>query len=155
MMEMEIIQRSKDRHEKAAFYWNQLANDRVKELNSQLIGLASILLPLTAGIVVVDIPLEAHHKTLLIISWAFLLISIISGLIQIAIDTMYFKNLSDDESMRDYMYSQPNKTVSEIVSEINSLGKTKPSSGHCALLIQGISVFLGLTIVMVVAMLLL
>lgn len=107
-----------DRFQKAALYWNNLANQQIFELNKQLLSLAFIILPLTASIIAVEfIKPREFEKTLLILGWIFLFLSIILGFVQILLDAIYFNYLSNDSSTREYLWSQ-NKENDDIKKEV-------------------------------------
>lgn len=140
-----------DRFQRAALYWNSLANQQIFELNKQLLAFATIILPLTASIVVVDtIQLREYEITLLIFGWIFLFLSIIIGLIQTWIDARYFNYVSNDSSSREWLWSQ-DKDNNEVKKEVERLGSIKLSSSSAPTLFQVFFVFSGLLIIMFVA----
>lgn len=140
-----------DRFQKAALYWNSLANQQGFELNKQLLVFATILLPLSASIVVVDtIQLRGNEIVLLIIGWIFLFLSIIFGLIQIWTDARYFIYISNDSSKREWLWSQ-NKDNNKIKKEVDKLGSVKPYSPFVSSIFQAILVFSGMLFIMLVA----
>lgn len=151
MAQEETIQRNKDAFQRAALYWNNLANQRLFDFHKQLLGLATLLLPLTASIVLVEsIKLKEFEKTLLLLGWVFLGISIVAGYIQILMDATYFNYLSNDSSQREEIWSS-NKKIEDMEKETQVLGKTSPSSTVTPLWIQTFSIFVGLSLLMVVA----
>ena len=140
-----------DRFQRAALYWNNLANQQIFEINKQLLALATIILPLTASIVVIDtIQLREYEVTMLIFGWMFLFLSIISGLIQVWIDARYFNYVSNDSSSRERLWSQ-DKDNNEVKKEVERLGSIKPFSSSVPTLFQGFFVLFGLLIIMLVA----
>lgn len=140
-----------DRFQRAALYWNSLANQQIFEVNKQLLAFATVILPLTASIVVIDtIQLREYEVTMLIFGWIFLFLSIISGLIQVWIDARYFNYVSNDSSSREWLWSR-DKDNNEIKKEVEQLGSIKPSSSPTPTLFQGFFVFFGLLIIMLVA----
>lgn len=147
----EIRRRNKDSVQKAAFFWIKLANDRLSEINKQLLSIAFILLPLTGSIVLANKKINFSDKTLLTHGWILLFISIFSGLIQILIDAIYFKSLSRDSSKREKIWSQIDKPISLLASEEKELGEVKGSSTHWPLIIQSFTMFIGLGLIMIVA----
>lgn len=141
-----------DRFQKAALYWNNLANQQIFELNRQLLGLATVILPLTASIVVIDtIQLREYEKTMLVFGWVFLFLSIISGLVQVWINAKYLNCVSNDSSNREFLWSQ-DKDNEEIKKEVNRLGGIKPSSSHIPIAFQAFFASFGLLVIMLVAM---
>lgn len=150
-----IRQRNKDSAQNAALFWIRLANDRLSEINKHLLGLATILLPLTASIVISPIKFREYEKTLMIIGWVFLFISIIAGFMQIVIDAIYFKDLSRDSSKREVLWSDTNSDIRNIDKDIKALGNTPASSTHIPLILQSLAISLGLFLIMLVAVLLL
>jgi heme/copper-type cytochrome/quinol oxidase subunit 4 len=140
-----------DRFQRSALYWNNLANQQIFELNKQLLTFASILLPLSASIVVLDtLRLREYEILLLILGWIFLFTSIVLGLIQIWIDAKYFSYVSNDSSNREYLWSQ-DKDNNKIKDDVDKLGPIKPSSSFTPTLFQVVFVFIGLIFIMLVA----
>lgn len=140
-----------DRFQRVALYWNNLANQQIFEVNKQLLAFATVILPLTASIVVIDtIQLREYEVTMLIFGWIFLFLSIISGIIQVWIDARYFNYVSNDSSSRERLWSR-DKDNNEIKKEVEQLGSIKPSSSAIPTLFQGFFVFFGLLIIMLVA----
>lgn len=140
-----------DRFQRAALYWNNLANQQIFELNKQLLGLATIILPLTASVVVIEIiKLREYEKTLIIMGWICLFLSIVLGLVQICIDSVYFNYVSNDSSSREKLWAQ-DKDNNQIKEEVERLGSIKPSSSPTPTLFQVFFVFSGLLIIMLVA----
>ncbi len=139
-----------DRFQKAALYWNNLANQQIFEVNKQLLALATIILPLTASIVTVQfITLREYQKVLLILSWVSLFASIFSGLIQIRIDALYFQYLSNDSSSREKFWAEnDNERARE---KVNALGETKSGSSFTPTYFQVFFVSVGLLFIMIVA----
>jgi len=147
---------NKETHQKAAFYWNSLANDREKKLVVTLINLATFIVSVTAGVVALSskdfaILFTPLNKWLIVCAWVLMFFSIVLGLIQIMLDTKYFKYLSDDENSRVRIWSQSEKREDLIRGEISKLGSTKPSSGHLALIIEANLLVLGLLLILVTA----
>ena len=140
-----------DRYQKAALYWNNLANQRVFELNRQLLALATIILPLTASIIAIDfIKPREFEKTLLLIGWVFLFLSIILAFVQIWIDANYFSYLSQDSSTREELWSHDRENE-KIKKDVDALGKVKGSSTFIPTIFQAFFVFTGLLFIMIVA----
>lgn len=151
MAQEDKIARNKDSAQRAALHWNKLANERLFDLHKQLLGLATLLLPLTASIVIVDsVKLLEVEKTLLLLGWAFLGISIIAGLIQLIIEAKYFNYLSNDSSCREEIWSSE-RSIEDMQKETKALGRTNPSSTLIPLSIQTFSIFIGLSLIMIVA----
>lgn len=147
----EIRQRNKDAAQNAAFFWIQLANDRLSEINKQLLGIASILLPLTGSITLADIKLHQSEKNLLTISWVLLFISIAAGFWQIVVDAAYFRDLSKDNSTREVIWSDTKLPFTKMDKKIRKLGHVSSSSTHIPLIVQGITISTGLLLIMWVA----
>mgnify|MGYP001584568581 FL=1 len=149
--ELEFRQRSKESYQRGAFFWIDLANQRLGDFNRQLLALAVVLLPLTASISLSSIKLKDFEKTLLVLSWIALGVSIITGIIQILIDTIYFKDLSRDSSKREKIWSNFSRKVTDLEKETKAIGEVKESGSHDPLKIQASSLFIGLILIMVVA----
>lgn len=140
-----------DRFQKAALYWNNLANQQIFELNKQLLAFATIILPLTASITVIDsIKLREYQIMLLILGWISLFLSIISGFIQIWIDAKYFNYVSNDSSTREFLWSQ-DEDNNKIKDAVDKLGHIKPSSSPTPTYFQIFFVLTGLLMIMTVA----
>ncbi len=140
-----------ERFNNAALYWNNLGNQRIFELNRQLLYISTLLLPITASIITVDsIKLREFEKTFILLGWIFIFTSIIVGLIQVWIDAHYFVYLSNDSSTREEYWSkdEENKKIKEW---INLLGKTRPSSSIVSTYFQAFLTFTGILLIMIVA----
>ena len=140
-----------ERFNNSALYWNNLANQRIFELNRQLLYISTLLLPVTASIITIDnIVLREFEKTLILLGWIFIFLSIIIGLVQVWIDSGYFAYLSNDSSRREEYWSknEPNSKIKELVK---LLGKTQSSSSMAPTYFQAILTFTGLLFIMVVA----
>ncbi len=148
-MSDETIWKRQESYRSAALHWNNLANQRLFDFNKQLLGLATILLPLTASIIVVD-GVREFEKTLLIVGWIFLGISIITGCIQIMVDAYYFRDISIDSSRRELIFSS-NKTEPEMQAAVEALGKIPAESTDLPITIQVFTIFVGLLLIMIVA----
>ena len=146
-----IRQRNKDSVQKAALFWIELANDKLSEINKQLLSLSAILLPLTASVVISPITFREYEKTLMLLGWMFLFSSIIAGFIQIALDAVYFKDLSRDSSKREVLWSDSNRDIRDIEKDVKAIGDTPSSSSHLPLILQSLSISIGLLFIMVVA----
>ncbi len=148
----DIRQRNKDAVQRSALFWIKLTNDRLSEINKQLLGLATIILPITASVIAIEflIPKD-FEKNLLIIGWVLMFISIVAGGIQILVDARYFLFLSRDSSSREALWSDPNRSIEDIEKEVKSLGTMPSSSTHCPLVIQALAIFSGLFLIMLVA----
>ena len=89
-----------------ALFWIDLANKSYFHLRNQLIALATILLPLTASIVILSndsrVSPNSQEKSLFILGWIFLGVPIVFGLIQTWIDSTFFKDLSGNSSLREH-----------------------------------------------------
>lgn len=149
--EIDLIQRNKDAYQRGAFFWINLANQRLGDFNKQLLAFAVVLLPLTASIILSRIDLNTFEKTLLVISWVFLGISILAGLIQILIDQDYFKKLSRDSSKREEIWSDLFRPIADLEKDTRALAKVNESSTHDPIKIQAIFLFIGLLLIMISA----
>lgn len=148
----DIRQRNKDAAQRAALFWVEFANKRIFEINKQLLTLATILLPITASVVGVEfLTLREFEKTMLVMGWILIFISIVTGGIQILIDAKYFLYLSRDSSKREVLWSNSNRNVEDIEKDVKSLGSVPGSSTHCPLVIQALAIFSGLLLIMIVA----
>lgn len=147
----DINRRNQEKFGSAALFWIGLANQQLFELNKQLIGLAIVVLPLTASIIAVDLTLREFQKTLILISWVFLFISIISGFIQLFVDVLYFKYLSNDSSKRQEIWRRTDIKTEEKERATDALGKVKESSTHVPLYLQAFSIVFALILIMIVA----
>lgn len=135
-----------------ALYWNKMANDRLAEINKQLLGLATLLLPLTGSVVVLQVEINDVLKTLLIGGWIFLFLSILTGFIQIFIDAKFFKGYCDYNTERSETYHMNlGSTVAVAEAAVDRIEKPEISSGHLFLILQGIAISLGLLLITVVA----
>lgn len=145
-----LRQRNKDTFHNAALYWNKLANERLFEITKQLLGITLIILPLTGSIVLTDKILCKSEINLLVYGWLFLFASIISGFINLWIEAKYFNYLSNSNSSREEIWSDSNKLVERMTEETNKLDKTKPSSSFIPLIIQSITLLLGVFFIILV-----
>lgn len=143
--------RTKEGYSERARFWIDKANQQISEFNKQLLSLATFLLPLTASVVVADLELSGSQKTLLITGWAFLFLSIISGLIQYVIDANYFKNLSRDSSRREEIWSDLYRSKNQLEQETKALGKVPSQSTHIPLSLQTFFIIAGIFLIMFVA----
>lgn len=141
---------NKNNYQKAALYWNQLANERLFEISKQLLAVGFIILPLTGSIILSNKTITSTSMTLLVIGWVFLFISIISGLFNLWDEAKYFNYLSSDSSRRELISSDPNRSEAEIDEEIKNLGTTKSASSFYPLIIQALTLFLGAMLIMIV-----
>lgn len=96
-------------HRENALYWNNLANQRQFELAKQLLTIGALILTVSAtaivsfrGINFQSQPLQSYS---LLLSWVFVLVSIICGLKQLEVDASYFNDLSNDESTRESKFA--------------------------------------------------
>ena len=151
MNDIEYKWKNKESYSKRALFWIRLANEKIDELNRQLLGLSFLLLPLTASIAITNIPTKEFQKTLIIVSWFFLFFSIIFGLIQIAIDANYFKLLSRDSSRRESIWADFTQSISNLERKTKSLGYMQGSSTFVALCFQIFTIFIGILLIMIVA----
>ncbi len=149
--EIDLKQRNKDAYQRGAFFWIDLANQRLGDFNRQLLSLAVILLPLTASVILSDLKLREFEKTLLILSWVSLGISVVAGLIQILIDTNYFKDLSRDSSKREKIWSDLFRPIADLEKDTKALGEVKGSSTHDPLKLQALFLLIGLVFIMIIA----
>lgn len=149
--EEEIRRRNKDTHLNSARYWVGLANQQSFEINKQFLTFAALLLTLsTSAIALVNANSSSNQltdvdKVLLLASWVFLILSLISGIIQIVVDVKFFIYLCVDESKRERIWSQMGKSNETLNEEEQALGSTDKSSTFIPLILQG--VFLTLAIV--------
>ena len=145
--------REKVRMGNNALFWIKLANNRLSELNKQLLSLAMLLLPLTASIVVIppdDLKLKECNKDLLKYGWLFLGISIVAGLIQVVVEAHYFKRLSNDSSQRERFFDE---LPFDSADKANRKLKSVPGqSTHIPLHVQVYTLFAGLLLIMIVAL---
>lgn len=135
-----------------AKFWIKLANECHFELKKQLLGLATILLPLTASIVVIPpntVDIVEQDKNLIISGWLFLEISIILGLIQTKKDIDYFVKVSRDSSLREHLRNVLPADCAE--KAVNVLPSVPPQSTHVPLYFQALALFVGLLLIMAVA----
>lgn len=136
-----------------ALFWINLANDCYFHLRNQLIVLATILLPLTASVVVIPKDsksiLIAQEKTLFIYGWLFLGISICLGLIQAWIDANFFRKLSNDSSLREHFRNS--LSADQADNAVRLLPPVQSSSSHFPLFFQAIFLFGGILLIMSVA----
>ena len=146
----ELRQRNKDSFQNAALYWNGLANERVFEITKQLLGIALIILPLTGTFLSVTKTISSFSLNLLVLSWIALFTSIISGFINLWKEASYFNYLSNDSSTREKIWSDPNRSVEEMDAETNKIGSTNSSSSFTPLIIQSISLLVGIFLIMIV-----
>lgn len=149
--EEEIRQRNKDTHQKSARYWIGLANSQAFEINKQFLTFAALLLTLSTSIIALNNPnnlnyfkLSEIEKAFLLIVWFFLIISLISGIIQIIVDVNFFVYLCRDEGKREATWSQLGKSIAQLWDEEKAIGRTKKNSTFLPLILQG--VFLSLAI---------
>lgn len=147
----ELRRRSKDAAHQAAFEWIRYANERLLEINRQLLGVATILLPLTGSIVLAPIKIGESEKTLLIVGWVSIFISIIVGFIQLTIETAFLKRWARYESKREEIFSDPNRSYEDMIKEAQLLQSPSEASTHIPLAIQIFTLFGGLILVMAVA----
>ena len=135
-----------------ALFWIKLANKCHFDLKKQLLGLATILLPLTASIVVVPIDtidIVGQDKNLIISGWLFLALSIILGLVQTKKDIDYFVRQSRDSNLREHLRNVlPGNSAEKAVSALPSV---PPQSTHAPLYFQAIALLVGLLLIMSVA----
>lgn len=144
----QLRQRNKDAVQRAALFWIGLANDRLSEINKQLLAVGFLLLPLSGSVVLADIVICECEKFLLGIGWIFLFISIISGLFQIWVDAIYFKNVSRDSSQREKIWSKSGIPIKDLNKKIEELPVPKVLSTHIPLIVQAVSLLLGLIFIM-------
>jgi len=143
----------KDFHSKNALYWNNLANERQFELGKQLITISSLILTVSAtaifsfkGINFQEQPLQSYS---LIISWIFILVSIICGLKQLEVDASYFNYLSGDESTRENKFND--LTYKKAKADVDSMKSTNPRSDGKWRLSQQIFFALGVIFITISA----
>lgn len=148
--EEKLRQRNKDSAQNAALFWIKLANDRLSEINKQLLGIALILLPLSGSITLSDETLCYSEKQLLIRGWFLLFISVMLGFVQILVDAFYFKYLATDSSSREFIWSNSSRHVLDSEKEVLMLGKVRAQSTHIPLFFQAVTLFFGLTLIMFV-----
>ncbi len=138
-----------------SLYWNKMANDRLSEINKQLIALATILIPLTASVLVINQSINNVLRTLLIGSWVFLFASVATGFVQIIVDGKFYKKYCNYEASRSQIYHESMRLrrddIDAIEERINGLGSLLVSSGHLFLVLQGIPIIIGLLLIMGVA----
>lgn len=136
-----------------ALFWINLANESYFHLRNQLITLATLLLPLTASIVILSkdskvLP-SSQEKNLLIIGWILLGASIVFGLIQTWVDSTFFKGLSGDSSLREHFRNNLPGALADRV--IKLLPHTPSKSTHWPLFFQTLTLLGGIIFIMFVA----
>jgi len=134
-----------------ALFWNRLANDSYFQFRNQLIILATILLPLTASVVAIpkaNLEIQLIDKILLILGWICLGASIVFGLIQHWIDTVFFVELSADSSLREHIRKNLKVNIDIVDRVIDLLPTTKSKSAHWALIFQVLFLFGGILVIM-------
>ena len=151
----EIRHRNKDAAERAALFWIQLANERQSEIVRQLLGLSSVLLPLSASIVISKVILNQIEIHLLVLSWILFLSSIAAGFIQIYLDSKFFVMISRDSSKRQELWSEGRRSVLSIERDVEALGKVSGESTSLPQKVQAVTFFLGLIFLMIVGSLIL
>ncbi len=136
-----------------ALFWIRLANDSYFDLRNQMIVLSTILLPLSASIVIITkdsiVRPDANDKQLLLAGWIFLGLSILFGLIQTWVDSTYFKSLSSDSSLREHFRN--NLSYDEAEKVVRLLPPVQGQSTLLPLLLQMVLLFGGLLMIMFVA----
>lgn len=151
-MDDEVNRINQERFSSSAKFWISLANQQLFELNKQLLSISFLLLPLTASILLVEtLILREYQKTLLGLSWIFLFISIVFGLLQIVIDAFYFKSLSRNNSQKEVVWHQRNKTSEQKEKETEALGGVKETSTFIPLIGQTFTIIVAILLVMSVA----
>ncbi len=151
-----IKQKYLDIHYSAASHWNSHANEQELELTKQMLAFGTIFFTLSASLVALDKTIINNEiRIIILFMWFFLLASLICGVIQIIININYFVYLMTDETKRMKVWKQTFKSLSELTKEEQHLGKTKPSSGHIFLILQGVFVILTLVTVLIIGVILL
>ncbi len=140
-------------HRDSALYWNNLANERQFELAKQLITISSLLLTVSAtaivsfrGINFQSQPLQSYS---LLLSWIFVLISIICGLIQLSVDASYFNYLSNDESTREGKFNSIPYEKAKL--DVDRMKPTNPRGDEKWFFLQQIFFALGVIFITVSA----
>ena len=107
-----------------------------------------LLIPLSATVITLkNFEINDFEKTLLERSWVLIFLSIILGFIQIIIDSLYFKNLAYDNNQKAKIWSCVGRSNKILESETKKINPTKDSSTHIPLILQAISIFLGLSMI--------
>ncbi len=145
-----LRQRNKDAAQRAALFWIELANQRQSEIIRQLLALSSVILPLSASVIVLNIQLSQSDKILLLASWLLFLFSILSGLIQLLFDSDYFVKISRDSSKRESIWSDSSKQFNKANREVEALGPVPGSSTTVPLYIQEISFCIALILLVII-----
>lgn len=151
MDDLDYKLRTKEGYSKRALFWIEKANQQLSEISKQLLVLAIFLLPLTASVVVTSVKLSESQKTFLKIGWAYLLLSIVSGLWQYFIDAKYFKDLSRDSSRREQIWSDLRRSRNQMEQETKDLGKVPEQSTFFPLTLQALSLAAGIILIIFVA----
>lgn len=152
MEDKEIIHENWHQSANEALYWNKMANDKLSEIDKQLLTIAFVLLPLTASVLGLNINLNDVLKTILIGGWIFTFVSIICGFVHIIIEADFFRKYLDYNTHRSTIYHKNlDKTLSTVEAKIEKLQSPSASSGHLFLILQGISISIGLLLIMIVA----
>lgn len=150
----ELRRRNKDAAHQSAFHWISLTNKRVLEVNKQLLSLATVLLPLTGSIAAIQSRMDIGKsgRLLLIEGWSLLFASIIAGFIQLVIEISFLKRWAEYESKRESTFSNPNLPLENMEKDAQNLPIPSKSSSHIPLIFQAVSLFVGLVLIMLVAL---
>lgn len=126
----ELRRDNKQRLEEAARGWNELANKRSSELSKHLFTIASLVLPLslipiTNGELLMSMNLVS--RDILVIAWVFFIISLISGITHLMIESDFFNKWAEQEGKRSDVYSEGIFTTNP-VSAFNRFEKMNKES---------------------------
>lgn len=136
-----------------ALFWIRLANDSYFELKNQMTGLATILLPLTASIVVISkdsrVKFVDGDKMMILAGWFSLGLSMLMGLWQTWLDSDFFRKLSNDSSLREHFRNNLRPNEAERVMRL--LPSAQSKSSHTPLFLQTLFLLGGLFLIMSVA----
>lgn len=140
-------------HRDSALHWNNLANQRQFELAKQLLTIGALILTISATAIVsfkgISFQLQPLQSYSLLLSWVFVLVSIICGLKQLEADASYFNYLSNDESAREDKFAR--LQFERARSEVDSMKPTIPRGNEKWLLLQQVFFALGIIFITVSA----
>lgn len=144
-IERELILQTWFQASNETIYWNKMTNDRLSEINKNLISITSLLIPITGSLIFTQRHFNNLLTTLLCFALFFLFASIIFGFIQIFFDAKFFKAYNDLNAKRSKLYATNlNKSLDELRKIDENLPKPNASSGHIGLVLQSVTLALGL-----------
>ncbi|OGH16755.1 MAG: hypothetical protein A3C30_00230 [Candidatus Levybacteria bacterium RIFCSPHIGHO2_02_FULL_40_18] len=155
----ELRTSSKERHFIRANLYNEEVNKTEAAFRNLLFTFAIFLFTFTSPLFIEIKTLSEAERILLFLSWIFLLVSLLSGIVQIAIDIKYFFNGAERESKGEKLWSKAfisfdeyNETVKE---DSKLYADFSPHSGLYALILQLAFLMLAFVLILSVASLLL